>query len=152
MNTFINNQRYAELAGLDFNSEHIKPGKIVYSRTHCIQRQFRKLSQFPECVLVTSFSDASCTDDLAAGLPSNVIKWFSNNVETDWSRSLGGVNADEGWFVLTTKDGGCISVGYSNSFSKWSNNIWLVKVDEQGNELWNRSYGGDGLGGQSGHQ
>lgn len=83
MKTFINNQRFAQLAGVDFDSEKIKPGPIVYSRTHTVVRQFKKLKDFPECILITSFSDANVTDEMAKKLPENVKMWFSNNVMTD---------------------------------------------------------------------
>lgn len=82
MKLFINNQRLANLAGVNFDSEKIKPGTIVYSRTHEVFRQFKKLSSFPECILITSFSDANCTDGMANQLPWNVKRWFSNNVST----------------------------------------------------------------------
>jgi len=83
MNTFINNQRLAQLANVNFDSETIKQGPIVYSRTHLVVPQFSKLKQFPECILITSFSDSCCTDEMADKLPSNVRMWFSNNVMTD---------------------------------------------------------------------
>ena len=83
MKTFINNRRLAQLAGVDFNSETIQPGPIVYSRTHTVPPQFGRLSTFESCVLVTSFSDDSVTDEMARDLPPNVRRWFSNNVDTD---------------------------------------------------------------------
>jgi len=82
MPEFINNQRLAGLAGVDFDSEEIKPGPIVYTRTHLARRQFKKLRAFPPCVLITSFSDDHLSDSMAKVLPSNVRKWFSNNVES----------------------------------------------------------------------
>ncbi len=80
MNTFINNQRLARLAGVDYDSEQIKPGRIVYSRTHLVTAQFPYLAGFPSCVLITSFSDACVTGQMAERLPQNVRCWFSNNV------------------------------------------------------------------------
>jgi len=82
MSTFINNRRLAKLAGVNFDSEIIKPGPIVYSRTHLVTQQFTKLCRFPECILITSFSDACCTNEMARRLPDNVRMWFSNNVVT----------------------------------------------------------------------
>jgi hypothetical protein len=80
--TFINNQRLANLAGVNFNSETIKSGPIVYSRTHLVVSQFHELRKFQDCILITSFSDACCTDQMAEKLPSNIRMWFSNNVMT----------------------------------------------------------------------
>jgi len=77
---FINNQRLAQLAGVNFDSEKIIKGPIVYSRTHTIVQQFDQLKRFGSCVLVTSFSDNCCTDTMVGKLPQNVRKWFSNNV------------------------------------------------------------------------
>jgi len=87
--TFINNKRLAQLAGVCFRSEEIILSPIVYSRTHSIVDQFLKLSKFPECVLITSFSDADCTNEMADKLPSNVKMWFSNNVSADHPRVTG---------------------------------------------------------------
>ena len=80
---FINNQRFAQLAGVNFDSEKIQQGPIVYSRTHEVVRQFGKLKDFPECILITSFSDAQCTDEMADKLPLNIKKWYTNNVDTN---------------------------------------------------------------------
>ena len=86
MPIFINNQRLARLAGVDFDSEEIRPGPLVYSRTHTIAPQFGKLQTFPPCILITSFSDTHVTPELVEGLPSNVRRWFSNNVSVDHPR------------------------------------------------------------------
>ena len=79
---FINNQRLAQLAGLTYDSEAIIEGPIVYSRTHTVVGQFSQLAKMGSCVLVTSFSDACCTSSMARRLPTNVRRWFSNNVTT----------------------------------------------------------------------
>ena len=68
----------------------------------------------------------------------------SPKFEIEWSKSYGGSDIDEGWFVLATEDGGCAALGNTDSFSNSSSNIWMIKVDESGNELWNKSYGGTG--------
>jgi len=77
---FINNQRWAELAGVNYDSEQISPGPIAYSRTHCVVDQFPLLATFDACILLTSFSDGCVTQDMADLLPANVTTWFSNNV------------------------------------------------------------------------
>lgn len=80
LNTFINNQRLAELAGVNYDSEITRPGPIVYSRTHEVVKQFSELVRYPSCVLITSFSDAPLNTQMARALPPNVRCWFSNNV------------------------------------------------------------------------
>lgn len=76
----ITNQVIAQMAGVNFDSEEIRPGRIVYSRTHEIRKQFDTLAGYGPCILLTSFSDAPVTESLLQGLPSNVVRWYSNNV------------------------------------------------------------------------
>jgi len=78
----INNQRYAQLAGCKYDDWEIGVGPIYYSRTHMVVNQFPLLKPG---VLVTSFSDACVTQDMANQLPDKV-HWFSNNVMCDHPR------------------------------------------------------------------
>jgi len=78
----VNNQRVADIAGANYAQEIALPGRFVYCRTHSIRKQFKQLSTFGPCVLLTSFSDAIVTTRMANRLPKNVEHWFSNNVET----------------------------------------------------------------------
>lgn len=89
MKTFINNERIANLACVHYNAEPIQRGPIVYSRTHLVIDQFKKLANWGPCVLITSFSDDSVTDEMAAKLPPNVRAWFSTNVATINPRVIG---------------------------------------------------------------
>lgn len=68
-----------------------------------------------------------------------------------WQHSLGGTVEDFMNEVINTADGGYMCVGYSDSndgdvtghhsFAGVSD-MWLVKVDAEGNMEWQRSYGG----------
>ncbi len=89
MKQFITNQRLAQLAGVGFRSEQIVPSPIIYSRTHTIVPQFLSLSKLPECVLITSFSDDCCTDEMVNELPPNVRMWFSNDTSANHPRVTG---------------------------------------------------------------
>jgi hypothetical protein len=57
--------------------------------------------------------------------------------DPEWSRTYGGSEADKFWDVAETDDGGCIAIGTTEE----SNNHypWVVKVDSDGNEMWNWS-------------
>ncbi len=78
-----------------------------------------------------------------------IVKLDSNGV-LEWQRSLGGDSDDVARSIKQTKDGGYILAGYSNS-KNWdvSGNhggydYWIVKLDENGKIIWQRSYGGTG--------
>lgn len=59
-----------------------------------------------------------------------------------WDKALGGIKSDGGHSVQETNDGGYIIAGYTYSYGLGLCDIWLVKTDAAGSELWNRTFGG----------
>src|SRR5690554_680656 len=80
-----------------------------------------------------------------------VVK-LSANGEIEWEKTFGGSFSDRLKDILILEDGYLIA-GTSNSplgtGSKTvqhygENDLWLIRIDKQGNELWQRAYGGEG--------
>ncbi|HEC94853.1 MAG TPA: hypothetical protein ENI45_02680, partial [Thermoplasmatales archaeon] len=65
-------------------------------------------------------------------------------IRIKWESVFGGDKNEDGWFVLPTDDKGCIITGYTESYGSGERDIWLIKVDENGNEQWNKTFGGKG--------
>lgn len=74
-----------------------------------------------------------------------------------WDKTYGGSGTDQPRHVAPAADGGFLMVGPSNSpaSTDWSRgtktcpcygafDYWAVRIDAQGNQLWERAYGGTG--------
>ena len=62
-----------------------------------------------------------------------------------WSQTLGGPEWDWGSTVHETHDGGFIITGTTFSSGAGSSDVWLLKTDSRGQQLWSRTFGGNGL-------
>jgi len=68
-----------------------------------------------------------------------------------WERALGGSGGDYTTHATPTTDGGIVAIGYSNS---WDGDVsvhyggfdmWMVKLDAQGEKQWDFTFGGEDL-------
>ena len=59
-----------------------------------------------------------------------------------WEQTFGGTNNDGAVSVQQTTDGGYIVAGSTSSFGNGGSDVYLIKTDENGNELWSQTFGG----------
>jgi len=70
-----------------------------------------------------------------------LIKTDASGIEL-WSKTFGGSKSDYAYAVQQTIDLGYIIVGSTWSFGNGRINLWLIKTDSNGTELWNKTFGG----------
>jgi PGF-CTERM protein len=70
------------------------------------------------------------------------VKTDAEGIE-QWNRTFGGDSNDWLYSFQQTFDGGYILSGDTRSFGNGSSDFWLVKTDNNGVELWNRTFGDD---------
>jgi len=61
----------------------------------------------------------------------------------EWNMTIGGTNDDAAISVHQTSDGGYILAGWTWSYGDGKSDIWIVKTDSNGNEQWNKTFGGN---------
>lgn len=62
-----------------------------------------------------------------------------------WSKQFGGAGDDVGFRIIpTTVSGGYLIVGSTSSLGNGQRDVFLVKVDDQGNQIWAKAYGTSG--------
>ena len=59
-----------------------------------------------------------------------------------WSQTLGGTNYEWGYSVQQTTDGGYIITGGKGGGNGNSEDVYLIKTDVNGVELWSQTFGG----------
>jgi hypothetical protein len=61
-----------------------------------------------------------------------------------WSKTYGGDFFDNADLVQSTQDGGYLLGGVTRYTGDGNFETWLIKVDSEGNKLWNKTFGGRG--------
>lgn len=71
-----------------------------------------------------------------------VIK-LDRNGNKQWDRTFGGNDYDLPSFsIVQTVDGGYVVLGQTKSYGSGDSNIWVIKLDPEGNKQWDKTYGG----------
>ena len=112
-------------------------------------RAYGVVSSFDGGFIMTGFSESD--DEDISSTKGSYDFWLvkvDNNGELVWERSFGGSGIDVSYDIERTDDNAYVVVGHSfSSDQDISNNhgesdIWMIKVDEAGNLLWEQTYGG----------
>ena len=57
-------------------------------------------------------------------------------------KSFGGASLEDGVKIITTNDGNFILIGATESLGAGQKDIHVIKIDNQGNQLWENTFGG----------
>jgi Secretion system C-terminal sorting domain len=77
----------------------------------------------------------------AGGYDAWLIKTDANGNEV-WNHAYGSEGSDRSYSVVETEDHGYLSAGTTTSFGAGGTDIYLVRTDSLGNEIWSSTHGG----------
>lgn len=61
----------------------------------------------------------------------------------NYTKSYGGKGFDETNAIIKLKEGGYVLAGRSSSYNSGNTDLNLIKIDDKGNVIWNKTYGGE---------
>lgn len=85
---------------------------------------------------------AGITDSFGAGGNDIYVLKTDNDGILLWEKTYGGVLDDRCTSMIMTSDGGYLISGYTHSFGAGGSDVWLLRLDSNGELLWERTYGG----------
>ena len=68
---------------------------------------------------------------------------FNSIGDTLWTRFYGGPDVEVVYSGEQTPDGGFIMAGRTDSYGSGYSDFYLIKTDENGNPMWDKTFGGD---------
>ena len=87
---------------------------------------------------------AGHTDSSGAGNKDLWLIKINEEGAVEWQKTYGGIAGDVARSIRETADGGHIVVGFTNSFTSGSNDVWVIKLNSDGNIEWQKAYGAGG--------
>lgn len=88
------------------------------------------------CYVITGY-----TMSFGAGKEDVYVVKIDANGDTVWTRTYGGSQPDEGRGICATSDGGVMVTGRTDSYGAGNNDLYLLKLDADGDTAWTRVFG-----------
>jgi hypothetical protein len=103
--------------------------------------------EWGQCVQQTQddgYIIAGFTNSFGSGESDVFLVKTNSNGDTAWTKTIGWLGLDWANFVSQTADEGYIITGYTESKGAGSEDLLIIKTDDNGDTVWTKTYGGIG--------
>jgi len=88
------------------------------------------------------YAIAGSTRSFSAGVKDVYVVKLDANGNLQWTKTIGGPKDDWGFSLIQTSDGGYAIAGHTKSFGAGDWDVYVVKLDANGNLQWTKTIGG----------
>jgi uncharacterized delta-60 repeat protein len=88
------------------------------------------------------YAIAGSTTSFGAGYTDVYVVKLDAYGNLQWTKTIGGKNTDEGLSLIQTSDGGYAIAGSTTSFGAGYTDVYVVKLNANGNLQWTKTIGG----------
>lgn len=85
---------------------------------------------------------AAFTSSVGAGSYDAYLLKTDASGDTLWTKTYGGIGADRVFSIEQLPDDGYIAAGYTGSFGSGGSDLYLIRMNSDGDSLWTKFYGG----------
>jgi uncharacterized delta-60 repeat protein len=89
-----------------------------------------------------SYVVAGYTTSFGAGGADMYVVKLGSGGNVQWTKTIGGSDDDFANSVIQSSDGGYVIAGYTQSFGAGGYDMYVVKLDSNGNVVWTKTIGG----------
>jgi len=116
-----------------------KEGDIIWDKSYGGKEwdEARSMIQTKEEEIIL----AGFTKSLGAGERDIWILKLNKDGTKVWEKTFGRKDWDEAHSIIQTKDGGFVIAGKTSSSSNGSFDFWILKLDKNGNKVWDKTFG-----------
>jgi hypothetical protein len=124
---------------LDLNAD----GNVIWQKLYhgCCSDTFQSIVPTRD----GGYIAAGSTTSFGAGEADAWVVKLDGIGDVAWARTFGGGGTDAAQAIQQTSDGGYVVVGQTTSFGPGDSDVWVLKLDESGNIVWQKAYIGNNM-------
>jgi pimeloyl-ACP methyl ester carboxylesterase len=120
-------------------------GNVVWQKTFGQKDAFSNLFGRAHSIVATSDGGFAVAGQTAPLYGQAWVLKLDEDGNVVWQKTYGGPYNEDANSIVATSDGGYAVAGYAESFGERNGDFWVLKLDVDGNVVWQKTLGGSGI-------